>query len=539
MKSSALPQRWLSHLSSLARARPRVDRFAAIVSLLHFALLVYFSQFHELWRDEVRALNIVLDSGSPLDLMRNLHNEGHPILWYAILYVGYGILRTKTVLVAASLLIAEAAVYVFAAYSPFPRWQRVLFAIGLFPLYEYSVMCRNYGLAMLLGFVFCALYPRRFERPIWFGFVIALFANATAFCAVIAAGTTSLWLIERVYVELRQPRDALPPIAQPRARVARTGLGLALALLGIGLSVYVFRADSTSLFYRPQNITLDGTLAAWYAHLERPAVQLVDLFSLSGPLPLTVAVWLLTAYFLLRNPIIGLLFYGSIVSFDLFSALIYAPAVRHKGLVYIVIVAVFWLDAQLPARELPRYVRAFCRALAPVVAVLVPVLFAVQAHAAYDALKLDRARLMSGAKWLAHIIEANPAYADAIVVGEPDLRIEALSYYVDNPIYQARDHRFGRKVNFSQGSASNISLDQLLSLARALAAREHKPVIVVLGPDLNPNGPFVSVHTFVKVFHYDPESLARFRAATRKIAVIRQNIAQIVDPEEFDVYVLR
>jgi hypothetical protein len=521
MKSSVLLQRWPSHL-----------RFAALLSLMHFALLVYFSQFHELWRDEVRALNIVLDSGSPLDLMRNLHNEGHPILWYAVLYLGYGILRTKAVLVAASLLIAEAAVFVFAAYAPFPRWQRVLFALGLFPLYEYSVVCRNYGLGMLFAFLYCALYPRRFERPIWFTSMIALFANTTAFCAVIALGMASLWALERGYVELARGRDGL-------ASRARSALGLSIALAGVALSVYVFRADDTSLFYRPQNLGVDSTLAAWYAHLERPAVQLVDLFSLTGPLPLAVAVWLLTAYFLLKNPFIGLLFYGSVVSFDLFSALVYAPATRHKGLVYVLIVVALWLDAQQPARELPRHVRSLCRALAPVVAALVPLLFAIQVGAAYQALKLDRERLLSGSKWLAHIIEQDPALADAIVMGEPDLRIEALSYYVDNPIYQARDQRFGRKVNFSHGSAGDMSLDQLLALARELAAREHKPVIMVLGPNLSPFGPFVSAHTFVKVFRYDPDMLLRFRAATRKIAVIRANIVQIVDPEEFDVYVLR
>jgi hypothetical protein len=47
------------------------------------------------------------------------------------------------------------------------------------------------------------------------------------------------------------------------------------------------------------------------------------------------------------------------------------------------------------------------------------------------------------------------------------------------------------------------------------------------------------VHTFIKVFRYDPGMLTRFTAATRKLATIRNNIAQIIDPEEFDVYVLR
>ena len=527
--------------STLARLKslPSHIRFAAVLALGHFALLLYFSQAHELWRDEVRALNIVLDSSSPLALMRSLHNEGHPILWYAILYLGYGVFRTKAVLVAASLLIAEAAVYVFGAYAPFPRWQRVLFTLGLFPLYEYSIVCRNYGLSMLLAFVFCALYPRRFERPLWFGAVIALFANTTAFCAVIAVAMAALWALERAYLELRRKPAALGQPAQPLAPLTRMTAGVAIALLGVGFSVWVFRADASSLFYRPQNLSVATTIEAWYAHLKQPALQLVDLFSLSSPLPLAIAVWMLTVYFLLRNPFVGLLFYGSIAAFDLFSALIYAPYTRHKGLAYIMIVVALWLDAQLPVRQVPSYLRGLCQAVSPLVAACIPLMFAIQANAGYEAVKLDRNVRLSGVKWLAHVIEAHPEYQRAIVLGEPDLRIEALSYYVDNPIYQVRDHRFGRKVNFSQGSQAELTLDQLLETARELHAKQHQPVIMVLGPALSPSGPFVSVHTFIKVFRYDPPMLSRFQAATQKLASIRNNIAQIIDPEEFDAYVLR
>jgi hypothetical protein len=521
---SSLKGRW-------SRLDPRV-RFAALFGLGHLLLLLFFASSHELWRDEVRALNIVLDSSSPLDLLRKLHNEGHPFLWYAILYVGHGVLRTKAVLVAASLLIAEAAVFVFVAYAPFPRWQRVLFALGLFPLYEYSISCRNYGLSMLLAFVYAALYSRRFVRPIWFGVVVALFANTTAFCAVIAAMLVVLWAAERLYVEL------FDRTVERSARL-RNAAGAGIALLGIAFSVYVIRADATSLFYRPQNISLPAALDAWYAHLKYPASQLVDMFSLTGPLPLAVGVWLLTVYLLLRNPFVGALFYGSVAAFDLFAALIYAPAMRHKGLVYVMILVALWLDAQLPVRELPRFVRGFGRALAPVLAGLIPILFALQANAGYEAVKLDRERRLSGSKWLAHVIEQHPELHDAIVMGEPDLRIEALSYYVDNPIYQARDHAFGRKVNFSWGSRADMTLDDMLNLALALRQQRHKPVVMVIGPQLSPSGPYVSVHTFIKVFRYDPTMYARFVGATRKLATIRNNIAQIVDPEEFDVYVLR
>jgi len=512
---------------------PGSVRFALCLCVLHFSMLLWFFQAHELWRDEVRALNIVLESDSPLALLRNLHNEGHPALWYLVLYVGYGIFHTKAVLVVASLLIAEAAVFVFVAYAPFPRWQRVLFSLGLLPIYEYSIVCRNYGQAMLLGFVLCALYPRRFERPLVFAGVIALFANTTALCAVLATGMTALWLLEYLYLSFVRKElttDAL-------GRVASGGV---LATLGIAASVAVFRADSESIFFHhAQHLGVDTALAAWFQHLASPAAQLKDLFLLSGPLPVEVAVWLLTVYLLLRNPFIGLLFYGSVLTADMFAILIYPPEIRHKALVYLMTVMALWLDAQQPTRELPRWRNAFCAPLTPVLSGLIPLMFAIMVGHGYQSLHYDHERRLSGARWLAQLIESRPDLKDAIVIGEPELRIEALSYYVDNPIYQAREGRFSRKVNFSRLATGALTLDSLIATSRELRAAHGKPVLLVFGPVLSPAGPFAMMHTTVKYFSYDPVQLERFRASTRLLGTMRNNVHQVFDPEEFDVYLLR
>jgi hypothetical protein len=509
-------------------------RFAAALCSIHFAVLLYLFRFHELWRDEVRALNIARDSRSPLELIANLHNEGHPILWYAILYIGYTLFRTPVVLVAASFLIAEAAVFLFAAYAPFARWQRVLFAFGVFPLYEYAIMCRNYGLGMLLGFIFCILYPRRFERPLAMGAVIALFANATALCAVIGAGLTALWLLESAWRLYRGPNEG-----RPRAAL-RAASGIAIAVAGIGFSVWVFRADAHSLFYHPRNLIFANAYRLGLEHLARPGARLTDMLGLSGSLATAIGVWLLTLYLLVRHPFVGVFFYGSIAAFDLFSGLIYEPQLRHKGLAYVVLLMALWLDARLPERALIGHAyRRFCQSIGAIVAGAIPMLFAVQVSAAYDAIRYDQSKRLSGSKWLGQVLEEQPELNRAILIGEPEVRIEAVSYYVDNPVYQMHDNRFAFKVSFDKNPTTEITLDDMLTKARKLHASFHRPVVMVIGPKLSPTGPFSSRHLFERVFRYDQTMLARFREATRHIATIRDNIAPIVDPEEFDIYVLR
>src|SRR5262249_46046517 len=76
-------------------------------------LVLIVSSRHEFYRDEVRALSLAMDAGSLSDLPHLLKDEGHPILWYVLLWSGYHITSSTRVLPVLSVLIAGAAVVVF------------------------------------------------------------------------------------------------------------------------------------------------------------------------------------------------------------------------------------------------------------------------------------------------------------------------------------------------------------------------------------------------------------------------------------------
>src|SRR3954470_23013283 len=67
---------------------------------------------HEFWRDEIRALSLAMDANSLPDLKALLENEGHPMLWYVLLYAAYGLTGSKLVLPALSVLVCGAAVLI-------------------------------------------------------------------------------------------------------------------------------------------------------------------------------------------------------------------------------------------------------------------------------------------------------------------------------------------------------------------------------------------------------------------------------------------
>lgn len=103
---------------------------AVVVTGLYLVAVTFLALHHELWRDEVRALNIAAFSHSPAELFGNLRNEGHPPLWYLLLFAGHRLTGSMLVIKPIAVLIAAAGAYVLVRFAPFPTWQKVLFLAG-------------------------------------------------------------------------------------------------------------------------------------------------------------------------------------------------------------------------------------------------------------------------------------------------------------------------------------------------------------------------------------------------------------------------
>jgi hypothetical protein len=127
--------------------------FNGLVILVYMVVVGILVSFHEVWRDEVVPVSLVAESGDIWELMRKMANYGHPGFWAVLLYAGYKIVPHYYVVKILTVTIATAAVYIFLVRSPFPKWQKVLFTAGFYPLYLYPVYNRSYGLSMLLIFL--------------------------------------------------------------------------------------------------------------------------------------------------------------------------------------------------------------------------------------------------------------------------------------------------------------------------------------------------------------------------------------------------
>jgi uncharacterized protein (TIGR03382 family) len=130
---------------------------------LPFLLLFWLNlAHHELWLDELNAWGLSAASPTLKALFANVHYEGHPWLWYFILWIPSRFTHAPVAMKCLEAFIGAAIYLTIGLLSPFTRPLKVLLFLNYFVVFEYTVISRTYGLMLL----FALLYIwRRAERP--------------------------------------------------------------------------------------------------------------------------------------------------------------------------------------------------------------------------------------------------------------------------------------------------------------------------------------------------------------------------------------
>jgi hypothetical protein len=164
----------------------RIVALAMFVAWL--SVVSFLAWTHLVWRDEVRALSLALQGDNVIAMLKGLHGEGHPANWYLLLRATHVFVPRPEVLLLVSVLVAAVALLVLVLRAPFSLPFLALILIARFSIYEYSVMARNYGISMLLLFLFAALYERHRDRDCLLGVLLFLLANCNVHSVALAGG---------------------------------------------------------------------------------------------------------------------------------------------------------------------------------------------------------------------------------------------------------------------------------------------------------------------------------------------------------------
>ncbi|MFH0783263.1 MAG: hypothetical protein V2B20_15115 [Pseudomonadota bacterium] len=506
---------FLSQLNTLITAR---EKHIINIALLVWILIVGVSALHhEMWRDEVRALAMALDGDNFWGLFKTLRNEGHPILWYWILRVSYWIWPTPAVLQVVSILIAYAAVMVFLKKAPFHIIVRLLFIYGVLPLVVYSVSARNYGISMLLYFLFADTFCKPQRNNLAIGIIIALLANTNFFAMMFSGILLCIWAIEEYFKQ-----------KEFKVFFRRFTLPAALALFGIALALFTISMDANSSVAPPHELLARDYLHPMLKSAQHPG-RYFDQLMAAGPKMRDFVIFALIAG-LLVNPLYAGSLYLSIFIYNLFSATIMTPTARHQGILFMLIVTLYWIVAMQNNKASKRYILF----LAAIYLVFSP-LFYHEITLAKLSITEDVSRELSSSAAFGKYINTNRQLQDAVILGDPDYILGPLIYYCKNRIYYVRENQYATYERYVKVPKEEVTLRDLLETGERIRDTEHVPVLILLQHwDIPKKENYTAIRPFGRNFRTNREEMLEFSARTIKIAEFNDAVAD----ENFEVFLI-
>ncbi len=329
---------------------------------------------HELWLDEAQAWLIAAGASALGDLAGRLAYEGHPPLWYLLLFGASRLWRDPAAMQALSLAAATAVAFLAAWRSPFSPAQKALFAFGYYPLFEYGVISRGYGLGLACLVAYAALRTAR-ERRAWLLAIPLAAAALTSAYGLILAWALAIGLV----VAVLDPFD--PARAPGRTRGDRAAAG-AILLVATAAALATMRVPPDASFRVVLAPGIDVLRAAWATYVPFWAfVPLPDLAAASpwNTSPLTgrpvlgqlgyvlgaVTLWLAGAALAARPAALAAFLAGAGVLWA-FCYVGYAGSLRHHGHYFLLWVLCLW-TAEPAGPRLAAGLEGASRALAGVV----------------------------------------------------------------------------------------------------------------------------------------------------------------------------
>lgn len=512
---------------------PRGELRLRILLLVIWAAASLFLAFHHVhWGDEVRAFSIALQGETVADMLRGLHGEGHPALWYLLLRGVHWLVPVREVLPAVALLVGLAAMAVLALRAPFRPLILALIMFGGVALFEHAVVARNYGIGMLLLFVIAWAWPHQRDRGVWLGGLLFLLCNTSVLATLFAGALVGMWLIEILAEEgLRAHRKYR--VWMVNAAIAALGAALCF------MTVYPPVNDAASVQHEG-GVTLMRVAEA----LASPNTSFLTLmpFQLFGPSfagALLVLLLVGSLAGLARAPAALLAALAGMLMYELIHNLVYPGSLRHQGLFLMFMVALYWIAARGHGGNWRGRIARNDQALriaSWLGGASFQLLLAVQLlHSGTNFSTAVQGIPYSRAKEVSALLKRENL-SDAVVLADSDPLIEALAYHSDAQLFIVRDQRFGKVVRLTRNAIPHIRLDDLLSEARRLVRETGRPAVILTQHRLDPAAPPETVrHMFgTATYEVDPDQIRRFFAATRRIA----QLGPAVTAESYDVYVV-
>ncbi len=463
-------------------------RRVLVGSILCLSLLK--AVLHEPWRDEWGAWGVSLGSGSYRHFLFNVRYSGHPHLWASLVFAIQRTFGDFLAVQALQALIATATAYAVARWAPLPRTLRALAVLGYFPFFEYGVIARPYGIAILTVCAACAVYARRPRDPLALAVPLAVLVQTSVYGVFLAGGFAAAWGVDSI----RARRDGGPPLPAPRAAAA----GLLLAA-STALAVMQMMPPADSGFARQWHLGPDRertgfafeAVARGLVPVPMPEIHFWNnpVVDLLGPfLPVLGAALLAAVTWIhFRHRAALALWTAATAATLAFTYAKFEGGLRHHGHLFLAYLAASWIAAAADAEAGSSGGRVRRGALA--------VLLSVHALAGLGAAGADAVLPFSAAGATARFLRE--AGLDRLpLVGDNDSTASAVAAALGRPIHYPRSGRTSTFVVWDLRRKEKVSDIDVLAAAHRVRGAPEGLVVLVLDHALDPlpDGITLAIH---------------------------------------------
>jgi hypothetical protein len=460
--------------------------FCVALSLVHYN--------HELWRDEIHCWSVGRNAEGLWDLLTgNRRYDGHPFLWYYLLYLVSRWSRSEVYLHGVTIVLATLSAYLWLRHSTVPRVLRLMLLGTYCFFFEYSTISRSYALGVFLAFLFCRLYDRRQLRVFVLLFVLVLLSFTSVYGCILAAalGTFLFW---QSIAKL-----GWAGLARRHKRDLTWQWLLGAALLIFALYVHIKTslppADafySTSTVKRPALFSSAGFGKQFWSALfpwsrrnegtwivsgflgERMAWFKENLLAVSGGV---LVLWLVA---LRKVPAAAVALLVGVAAMALFQAHKYTGYLRHWGHFYILLMLALWLFAKHDKR----------RSL--LLYGLATVTMAFQIATNVRAVRTEIDQPFSGAQEAANYLRTQHLDQETIL-GTYDHAVSAIAGYLDRKFLWAETGTESQTVVFHNRRYDFPAEHDILVWAQATVQDLGRPALLILNFELKESLPTLRV----------------------------------------------
>lgn len=479
------------------------------------AIVLITTMHHEYWRDEIRAVSVALGSPDFLSIPFFIKNEGHPALWYFILRGANYFLIPSLALPLISISICGVAILIFLFYSPFSLVFKIIYSFSILPLYEYSVMARNYGISMLLMYLFAALYANRAKNIFLLTVILILLANTNLPGLIAAAILSSLFFINFLNDRKKYSYEF----------VERIILCALLIFVGGIFSFYTLLPDESSLLTGATNLRPFAEYRNSLKHsLYYPGRVISEALSVSPSYVMSLVAQLLSSLLilgLLKRFTFALAIFAAFIIFGFINHFAYFISLRHQGILINLILVLYWIDALSPPNKFSYAISFFYKAS---IFFALPALFIFGIYAAFERVNYDLKHDVSSSKSMGDWIRKHAEWDDAIIIGEPDYILEALPIYVNLQIYIPREgifRQYGKSTNKQQ---QTIHIDELLAIAQKLKREQRRPILIAFAwPPQDFENQGLKEFPYNRKLIWSEDEWLRFKNATDYLGAFNQS----------------